>query len=65
MIFVQGRIQTKKYQDKHGIERYSNEVVASKVNFLQTDSKLEHKKGGYISDDNADQVNDKSWDTPF
>ena len=33
-LFVEGRIQTRKYQDKTGAERYSTEIVADNVRFL-------------------------------
>ena len=40
-IYVEGRIQTRKYEDKDGQTRYSTEVVADKVTFLGGDSKGE------------------------
>ncbi len=33
-VFVQGKITTKKYTDKDGIERYSTEIRASDVRFV-------------------------------
>ncbi|MCB0311616.1 MAG: single-stranded DNA-binding protein [Bdellovibrionales bacterium] len=33
-VFVEGRIQTRKWQDKEGKDRYSTEVVASAVQFI-------------------------------
>ncbi len=33
-VFVEGRIQTKKYQDKDGQDKYSTEIVASGVRFI-------------------------------
>lgn len=33
-VFVDGRIQTRKWQDKEGKDRYSTEVVASTVQFV-------------------------------
>ncbi len=33
-IYVEGRLQTKKYTDKEGVEKYSTEVVADRVLFL-------------------------------
>jgi single-strand DNA-binding protein len=40
-VYVEGRIQTRKYEDKDGQTRYSTEVVADKVTFLSTGSKGE------------------------
>jgi len=33
-IYVEGKIQTRKYQDKSGTDRYSTEIVADNVRFL-------------------------------
>jgi len=33
-LFVEGRIQTRKYTDKAGIEKFSTEIVADNVRFL-------------------------------
>jgi single-strand DNA-binding protein len=33
-IYVEGRIQTRKYDDKEGVTRYSTEIVADRVTFL-------------------------------
>ncbi len=36
LVFVQGSIRTRKYTDRQKVERYSTEVVAQDVQFLQT-----------------------------
>lgn len=33
-VYVEGRIQTRSYEDKDGIKRYSTEIVADTVQFL-------------------------------
>lgn len=33
-LYIEGRIQTRKYQDKDGQDRYSTEIVADIVKFL-------------------------------
>jgi single-strand DNA-binding protein len=33
-VYVEGRIQTRKYAGKDGVERYATEVVANQVQFL-------------------------------
>lgn len=33
-VFIEGRIQTKKWQDQQGIDRYTTEIVASDVRFV-------------------------------
>jgi single-strand DNA-binding protein len=33
-VYVEGRLQTRSYEDKEGIKRYSTEIVAETVQFL-------------------------------
>lgn len=33
-VFIEGRIQTRKWQDKEGNDRYSTEIVADRVQFV-------------------------------
>jgi single-strand DNA-binding protein len=33
-VYVEGRIQTRKWQDKDGADRYSTEIVADRVQFI-------------------------------
>ncbi len=33
-VYVSGRLRTRKYTDKHGVERYTTEIIASDVQFL-------------------------------
>ncbi len=33
-VYVEGRLQTRKYTDKQGVERYATEIVAERVQFL-------------------------------
>ena len=34
LVYVEGRLQTRKYTDQQGVERYSTELVAETVRFL-------------------------------
>ncbi len=33
-VYIEGRLQTRKWQDKQGVDRYSTEVVASEMQML-------------------------------
>ena len=33
-VYVEGRLQTRKYTDKQGVEKYATEIVAERVQFL-------------------------------
>jgi single-strand DNA-binding protein len=35
LVYVEGKIRTRKYQDKDGRDRYITEIVADKVKFLE------------------------------
>jgi single-strand DNA-binding protein len=36
MIFVEGRIQTRTWEDKEGVKRYTTEIVASDMKMLDS-----------------------------
>ncbi|RLA06809.1 MAG: single-stranded DNA-binding protein [Gammaproteobacteria bacterium] len=35
-VYIEGRLQTRKYQDKEGIDRYTTEIVASEMQMLDS-----------------------------
>lgn len=35
-IYVEGRLQTRKWQDKNGVDRYTTEIVASEMQMLDS-----------------------------
>ena len=37
-VYIEGHIQTRKYTDKTGVERYSTEIVADNIRFLGSKS---------------------------
>lgn len=39
MVFIQGKIQTKKFQNKQGFDQYQTEIVAHNVQFLPSSKK--------------------------
>lgn len=47
-VYVEGRIQTRDWEDKEGQKRYTTEIVANTVQFLSGDG---GGGGGYPSDD--------------
>jgi single-strand DNA-binding protein len=46
-IYLEGHLQTRKWEDKRGLERRTTEVVADKIVFLD-------RKEGYQEDDDAE-----------
>lgn len=59
MVAVRGRIQTGSYQDNDGKTVYTTDVIADRVEFLQTKGKRE---GPQEQEDNFLQLNE---DVPF
>ena len=69
-IYVEGRLQTRKWQDKNGIDRYTTEIIANEMQMLGGNNQ---QSGGYGQGGNFnqqqpnmpdfDQMNDE--DFPF
>jgi single-strand DNA-binding protein len=55
-VFVEGALRTRKWQDKEGKDRYTTEIVANTVQFLDS------KKGGMS--DNVESSSDSFSPTP-
>jgi single-strand DNA-binding protein len=49
-VYVEGRLQTRKWQDKDGVEKYTTEIVATDMQMLGS---REGMGGGAPSDDGA------------
>lgn len=41
-IYIEGSLQTRKWQDKEGVDRYTTEIIAKDVQFLDSRSKSQH-----------------------
>ncbi len=48
-VYVEGRLQTRKWQDKEGVDRYSTEIVANEMQMLGS------KSGGSANYESAPQ----------
>jgi single-strand DNA-binding protein len=49
-VYIEGKLQTRKWQDKDGHDRWTTEVIARDVQFL-TPKGGDGSSGGYYSDD--------------
>ena len=47
LVYVEGRLQTRKWQDQNGQDRYSTEIRADRVQFLDRRSSAEGDNDGY------------------
>ena len=61
LIFVEGRIQTRSWEDKEGVKRYTTEIVANNMQML--DSKGQNKADESSSDSTSS--NSASSSTPM
>ncbi len=52
-VFIEGRIQTRKWQDKEGKDRWTTEIIANNVQFLG--GKDDTQSGGYSDNSSASQ----------
>jgi single-strand DNA-binding protein len=43
-VFVEGRLQTRSWEDKSGVKRYTTEIVANNVQFLGTGANREQSQ---------------------
>lgn len=66
LVFVEGRIQTRSWEDKEGIKHYTTEIIASNMQML--DSKGQNKTTDTSSNTEAANINDGNVpidDVPF
>jgi single-strand DNA-binding protein len=66
LIFVEGRIQTRSWEDKDGVKRYTTEIIASNMQML--DSKGQNKTSESSPDSSPESFNNGSTpvdDVPF
>lgn len=55
LVAVEGRIQTRNYEDKDGKRVYVTEVVASNVQFLESRNSSNNNNGGFDNNNNYSQ----------
>jgi single-strand DNA-binding protein len=66
LVFVEGRIQTRSWEDKEGVKRYTTEIIASNMQML--DSKGQNKTEDASLEADATNINDGNTpldDVPF
>ena len=59
LIYVEGRLQARKWQDKSGNDRYTTEIIASEMQMLDSKPKAE------TNNDQAAPAADEFDDIPF
>jgi len=70
-LYVEGRLQTRKWQDKDGIEKYSTDIISDNFTFIGSKSdiadnnKFENKSSKNSDDFNQDVPAQQDDDIPF
>ncbi|HEX5613442.1 MAG TPA: single-stranded DNA-binding protein [Burkholderiales bacterium] len=74
-VYIEGRIRTRKYQDKEGVERYSTEIIGDRMQMLgsragagearASESPAEPKTSGTAAKKPAGKFDDMEDDIPF
>jgi|TARA_B100000965_G_scaffold29200_1_gene21634 single-strand DNA-binding protein len=67
-IYVEGKLQTRKWQDKDGNDRWTTEIVGNQFNFLdsrpsQNDSSMDQSGASTLPDDSSSGISEE--DIPF
>jgi single-strand DNA-binding protein len=67
-IYVEGKLQTRKWQDKDGNDRWTTEIVGNQFNFLdsrpsQNDSSMDQSGESTLPDDSSSGISEE--DIPF
>lgn len=50
LVFIEGSLQTRKWQDQQGQDRYATEIKAQRVQFLDRKGDKDGQSGGYEGD---------------
>ena len=64
-LYAEGKLQTRKWQDKEGVDRYTTEVICDKVDFIGTKSAGSGNTPAPTGNQGADATNTGSnpdWD---
>jgi len=58
LVYIEGKLRTRSYEDKEGIRRYTTEIVAESFNMLGRRSDFESQETGQNEEQNAQKPQD-------
>jgi single-strand DNA-binding protein len=64
-VYVEGRLQTRSWEDQQGQKRYTTEIVASTVEFLGTNATSDRSPSATNSDFGPEPLFDSNEELPF
>lgn len=53
LVYIEGSLQTRKWQDQQGQDRYTTEIKAERVRFLESKSRIEDTRGPRFPSEDA------------
>ncbi|EHL11114.1 hypothetical protein HMPREF9629_00651 [Peptoanaerobacter stomatis] len=71
MVAIRGRLQNNNYTDKDGVKRYSTEIIAEEVKFIDYGDKKQQGNQGNQSEDDFEGMDEEGYravnddDVPF
>jgi len=63
--YVEGRLETRKWTDKDGIEKYTTEIIASTVQFLDSKGDKPAAQAAPVAQTQAKEITFSTDDIPF
>lgn len=64
-VYIEGRLQTRSWEDQQGQKRYTTEIVANTVEFLGSNATSDRSQGGANSDFGPEPLFDSNEELPF
>lgn len=64
LVYIEGRIQTRSWEDKEGVKRYTTEIIASNMQMLESKGQGKEQESGW-NDSNPPYVPEGEDDVPF
>lgn len=61
MVAIRGRLQNNNYTDKDGVKRYSTEIIAEEVKFIDYGDKKQQGSQGNQSEDDFSDLDDAGY----
>jgi single-strand DNA-binding protein len=65
LVFIEGRIQTRSWEDKDGVKRFTTEIIASDMKMLDSKGQGQAKAGGDAADAAVGSNGTPMEDVPF
>lgn len=65
LVYIEGRLETRKWSDKQGIERYTTEIIAEEMKMLGGKPSSQDKQKQYSKQGSNTEYDDLESDFPF